>query len=430
MGDVRQPEFDVSPERAIDLVRGAAPLLESQQVPVGEAAGRVLREAAASLVDRPAADDSALDGYACLVDDTIAASEENPVALELIGEVAAGRPFSGHLGRGQAVRIATGGLLPQAATHGMGVVSVVGVVGVEHAVAEGERVRLTRPASRGATRPRGQDLRAGEVYLEPGTRLTSAAAGLAAAMGHPTLSVSRRPRVVIVTTGDEVVPPGTPPRPGQLFDANAVTLSSAAERAGCEVVEVLYAPDDADGLRGVLTERCDAARPPDLILTSGGVSRGEHDVVRDVMLEDGELHFWRVSMRPAGPTMFGRYRGVALLCLPGNPVSALVGFLLFGRAFVDTAAGLGAPLPYYDRILVRLAGEFRPQAKTVMHRAHLNQVDGVLLASPFANQSSGVMRSLVEADALVISPGEGAAAGPHSPVPEGFAEALDLRLHL
>ncbi len=419
------PAFDVTPERAIELVRKAAVPTGTELVPLDEADGRVLRQRVVSLVDRPTGDDSALDGFACLIADASTASEDRPVELELVGEVAAGRPFSGSIGSGQAVRIATGGLLPAAA-------GPIGVVGVEHAAVGGGRVRVTRPASSAATRPRGQDLKEGRAYLEPGARLSSASLGLAAAMGHAKLEVARRPRLVIVTTGDEVVPPGAEPEPGQLYDANAAALASAARRAGCEVVGAAYARDDADALRAMLAELCASRTPPDLILTSGGVSRGEHDIVRDLMLADDRLVFWRVSVRPAGPTLFGRFDGVPLLGLPGNPVSALVGFMLFGRAFVDAALGLSGPLPYFDRFAVRTAGEFRAQPKTVLHRAHLAWEDGALTARPFTNQSSGVLRSLVEADALVVTPAAGREpTGSTFPDrAEGLAEAIDLRRHL
>lgn len=443
--------YDITPERAIELIVGAATLLPSELIPVAEAFDRVLAGDVASLVDRPAADDSALDGFACRVSDSLGASPATPVSLELIGTVSAGAPFDGELAAGQAVRIATGGLLPalgpnreQAATAD----DVLGVVGVEHAGPDQRgRVVLTRPASADAVRPRGQDLRAGTTYLRSGQRLGSAAVGLAAAMGQPRLEVRRKPRVLLLATGDEVVRPGEAVGPGRLHDANGVALSAAAGRAGCDVIDVLYVPDDRGALSEALTSHVRSAAPPDLMITSGGVSRGERDTVRDLMLEEGELAFWRVNVRPAGPTMFGRFLGVPLLGLPGNPVSSLVGFLLFGRAFIDTALGCTGPLPYFDRFEVALVGSFEPQVKTILHRAHLDVVEGELRARAFDNQSSGVLRSLVEADVLVVTPprgptGQGPAAatkkaakkaaknyaetidGPRS------ASAIDLRKHL
>src|SRR5690606_32241301 len=163
-----------------------------------------------------------------------------------------------------------------------------------------------------------------------------------------------------------------------------------------------------------------------VVVTSGGVSRGERDVVRDAMLGDGDLAFWRVAVRPGGPTMFGLYGGVPLLGLAGNPVSSLVGWLLFGRAFTDTWSGFDGLLPYFDRLTVRPAGPFRAERKTVLYRARLEEREGTLLAVPYQNQSSGVLRALVESDALVVVPGVGdGQAGPSS-TPTSLS-AIDLR---
>ena len=383
------------------MMAAAAPV-PSELLGVADAGGRVLRADLASLVDRPAADDSALDGFACRVEDTAGASESAPIELELRGEAPAGAPFSGRLTAGQAVKIATGGLLPLGAD---------GVIGVEHAEARAGRVVVRRPAAADAVRPRGQDLRSGSTYLRSGMSLTSAAVGLAAAMGHGEVPVSRRPGVVIVTTGNEVIAPGRAAAgaagPGQLYDANGAALAAAARKAGCQVLSVEYVPDDRAALREALGAHGRSDSPPDLIITTGGVSRGERDVVRDVLTAENEVTFWRVKVRPAGPTMFGRFGGLAVLGLPGNPVSALVGFLLFGRAFIDASLGAAYPLPFHDRLPVKLAGSFPAQNKTVLHRAHLATNAGVLEARPFDNQSSGVLRSLVEADALVITPPSG-----------------------
>lgn len=415
-----KPEYDITPERAIELVSAAASAMPIERLEVAAAAGRVLRADLHSLVDRPAADDSALDGFACRVVDTLAASDESPVNLDLIGAVAAGTPYAGAVAPGQAVRIATGGLMPTGAD---------GVIGVEHAEAHRGTVMISRPASGGAVRSRGQDLLAGSRYLRSGARLDSAGIGLAAAMGHEMVPVSRRPRLVIITTGNEVVAPGHTPSLGQLYDANGSALAAAASRAGCDIVAIEYVPDDTRALGAALGNHREGELAVDLIVTSGGVSRGEHDVVRDVLLAEDDLAFWRVAVRPAGPTMFGHFQGVPVLGLPGNPVSSLVGFMLFGRAFVDGALCSSAPLPYFDRLPVRLSGDFSAQVKTVLHRAHLevNAVGGIE-ARPFDNQSSGVLRSLVEADALVVTGPRGSAetlAGG-----SGIGSAIELRKHL
>jgi molybdopterin molybdotransferase len=365
---------------------------------VEAAHGRVLLEDVRSRADRPTHDDSALDGFACRAADTASATVTDPVILELVGESVAGAPFAGHVARGQAVSVATGALVPE---------GVDAVIGVEHAsVVDGE-VTVTRPADPKAVRPRAQDLRAGERYLRAGTRLSGAAVGLAAAMGHASVTVARRPRVAILTTGDEVVTSDRALTAGQVYDANGAGLAALVRAAGCEVTVLAHVPDDGGSLARVLDRVASAMPAPDLIVTSGGVSRGERDVVRDAMLSTGQLHFWRVTVRPGGPTMFGRYAGVPLLGLAGNPVSSLVGWLLFGRAFTDTWSGCDSPLPYYDRLPVRPDGPFRAERKTVLYRARLERRDGILVAIQYENQSSGVLRALVESDALVVVPGVG-----------------------
>lgn len=414
-----QPRFDVSPEEAIALVvaraRQAGAQDRRESVPVGAARGRVLLEDVTSLADRPTGNDSALDGFACVAADTAAATTADPVHLILLGESVAGKPFTGSVARGQAVSVATGALVP---------VGADAVIGVEHAGVVDGSVSVSRPADPKAVRPKAQDLKAGETYLRTGTRLSSAAVGLAAAMGHATVAVARRPRVAILTTGDEVVVAGTPLSAGQVYDANGAALAALATAAGCEVSVLEHVRDDGAALARVLERVTTAAPAPDLVVTSGGVSRGERDVVRDAMLQSGELEFWRVTIRPGGPTLFGGYGGVPLLGLAGNPVSSLVGWLLFGRAFTDTLTGFAGPLPYYDRIAVHPAGEFKAERKTVLYRAQLDRRAGVLHATPYANQSSGVLRALVESDALVVVPGtSGAVVATTAPAPETTATA-------
>lgn len=418
-----QPRFDIAPDEAIALVvararRARAAEDRRESVPVAAARGRVLLEDAASLADRPTGNDSALDGFACLAADTATATAADPVHLVLLGASVAGRPFPGTVGRGQAVSVATGALVPDGADA---------VIGVEHAGVVDGRLRVSRPADPQAVRPQAQDLRAGHTYLRAGIRLSSAAVGLSAAMGHAAVTVARRPRVALLTTGDEVVAAGARLSAGQVYDANGAALAALAVAAGCEVTLLEHVRDDGGSLARVL-ERVTTVEPmPDLVVTSGGVSRGERDVVRDAMLHTGDLEFWRVTIRPGGPTMFGSHGGVPLLGLAGNPVSSLVGWLLFGRAFIDTLTGFDGPLPYYDRIAVRLAGEFKAERKTVLYRARLEQLDGALYATPHANQSSGVLRALVESDALVVVPGAATAAEATAATTSAAATAIDLR---
>lgn len=398
-------EHDVSPDRAFALLwdAGAAAPVGAERLPVGEALGRVLREELASLVDRPPGDDSALDGYACHVADGAPASLDRPVSLRLVGRSHAGAPFRGTIGRGEAVYVATGALVPR------GEAGEVGVVGVEHAREEAGAVVLTRPASAGAVRARGRDLRAGEVYLRPGDELGPVQVGLAAGMGHAEVTVARRPRVAVVSTGDELVKPGTVPGPGEVYESNLPTLVAEARLGGCDVVWAGNVRDDPAALARALDEA--QAAGADLALTVGGVSMGEREPVRTVLEEEGEVVFRRVTARPGGPLTFFRRRRLSVLALPGNPVSSLVCFRLFARAYLDACLGRTDPPPYRVRVRARLTHDLRPDAKTVFHRATLSVDERGATVTPYRDQSSAVSRSLHESSCLAVAPPGGARAG-------------------
>lgn len=418
------------------MIVSAARSTGVETVPLSSAPGRVLATDLASLVDRPGADDSALDGYACRRADTLAASPTAPVSLDVIGVSHAGSPFDGTVGANQAVRIATGAVVPA---------GVDAVVGVENAVpsAAGDRVLLDAPASPGAVRRRARDLSTGRTYLTRGLVLDAATVGLAAAMGHAELTVARRPRVALLITGDELVAPGRDLGRGEVYDANGPALAALTASAGAELATVQHVRDD-DGALEAAIERLVAPgasatreRAPgrgaspgtelggiDLIVTSGGVSRGERDVVRDLMSRRGELTFWRVMVRPGGPTMFGSIAGVPVLGLPGNPVSSIVTFLLFARAYLDTAQGRSAPLPYRDRRPAVADGAFTAGAKEVLHRATVVTRSTALHVTPFEDQSSAVLRSLSESTALVVTPPH------HSYAPGDQVDVIELAPHL
>lgn len=388
------PRLDVDLHEAIATVTRQATPVGSERVPLAGAVGRVLAADLVSLQDRPAADDSALDGYAVRFADTQAATTNAPAVLAVVGEARAGRPFRHELAAGQAVRIATGALMPTGADA---------VAAIETVAESGGSVRVFGPASREAVRPRAQDLREGDVYLRAGTRLGAAGVALAAAMGHAQLEVARRPRVLLVTTGDELVPPGSDLLAGQLYESNGPGMAALLKRAGAAVTLAPHVADDLGRVASVVDAQL-AATDVDLVISSGGVSRGEHDVVRDLLLGRGEALFWRVMVRPAGPTLLARYRDVTWLGLPGNPVSSLLGCLLFALPYLQAATADGSPPPLDTAVRARVASRFSAGAKLTLHRAHLTHDGASLVVSAFANQSSGVLRSLSEAGALVINP--------------------------
>lgn len=376
----------VSVEQARALFAGLLPAPPVTALALRDALGCTLGADLPALVSHPSATESALDGVACREADTLSAASA-PVSLRVVGESRAGAPFVGEVRAGECVRIYTGAPLP-AGTDA--------ICPVEQLREEGNVVRLLRPARPGDVRPEGGDFHAGETVMAAGLRLTPARLALAAALGHAQVPV-RRWRVALLSTGDEVVEPGQPLLPGQVYDSNRIGLAALLREAGCEVLDLGHAPDSPAALR----ERLNAAGGADLLLTSGGVSMGRYDFMRDLLLEEGEVAFWKVRMRPGGPALCGRWGGLPVFGLPGNPVSSLVVFQVIVRPVLT-----GEPLPTRQ---VTAATPFASLPdKTAFWR-------GVLAGDEvreYPRQGSGVLRSLSDADALVIVPeGQSVTAG-------------------
>ena len=388
-------------EALATVLEHARPISEHEEVPLTEALERVLAVDLASKVDHPDVDNTAVDGYAARAADTAGASREKPVRLRLVGESPAGRPFGGEVGPGEAVSIFTGAPLPAGADA---------VVAVEDTARDGEYVLLFTPATPKDIREKAQDLRCGEVYLRRGELLTPGRVGLAAAMGYDHLPVVRRPRVGILSTGDEVVEPGAPLPPGGVYNSNAYSLAALVRQAGGEPMLLGKADDSVEALK----QRLASAGRLDLILTSGGVSMGEYDVVRHLLEAEGTIHFWKILQRPGGPPIFAEYAGTPLFGLPGNPVSAMVVFFLYGRPLLFKMLGRSDP-PY--RRLRAIAEDFFKGAgkKTAFRRAVLSYdptAPGCHRARTVGNQSSEVLRSMAVGNALVVVP-------PHTNVEAG-----------
>lgn len=377
-------------EEALELVLAEArgePSVE--ELPLREALGRVLAEDLAALVDHPDQDDTAVDGYACRAADTLGASRESPVRLKVIGESPAGKPFLGRVGPKEAVAVFTGAPIPEGADA---------VIRVEDTAREGDEVLLFAPASPKDIRPKGDDLRRGEVYLRRGDLLTPGRLGLAAAMGHPRVKVFRRPRVGILTTGDEVVEPGEPLPYGGVYNSNAYSLLGLVWEAGGDPVLLGKVEDSPEKV----LEKLEAARPLDLLLTSGGVSMGEYDVVRKVLEERGEVLFWKVKQQPGGPLLLARLDGLPVLGLPGNPVSSMVTFFLYGRPFLFRL--LRRTEPPYRALKAKALTPFRGATGKKVFRRGILSFEGELLVRTTGNQSSGVLRSMAQGNALVVVP--------------------------
>jgi molybdopterin molybdotransferase len=376
-----------------------APLkpLGAEQVALSEAAGRVLAEDVESRRTQPHFAVSAMDGYAVRAADVARV----PARLAVRGSVPAGQAFAGVVRPGEAVRIFTGAPVPEGADC---------IVIQEDTERDGDSVTVKEGASAGRhIRPAGLDFSAGAIGLKAGRRLTARDVGLAAAMNRPWLLVRRRPRVAILPNGDEVVMPGDPVGPNQIVSSNALALGAFVASVGALAVQLPIAPDDSAALQRV----AEGAAGADLLVTTGGASVGEHDLVRDALGASGlALDFWTVAMRPGKPLMVGRFRDTVMIGLPGNPVSTLVCGLLLVKPAIERLLGLAAedePNPK-----ARLKGKLRANDMRQDYlRARLSRAsDGSLEAEPFAVQDSSMLSLLAAADCLVLRLPHAPAAAP------------------
>ncbi len=390
MTEPKRPGLMSLDEAVQRLVDGAAAhrIGQVETVDTFEALGRVLAADVCSLLDVPPADNTAMDGYALRCADVPAAGTWLPVSQRIPAGVV-GQPLQ----PGTAARIFTGAQVPPGADA---------VVMQEQCEAADGGVRVNAVPQPGQwVRRRGEDVRHGATVLAAGTRLTPQALGLAASVGAATLDVCRRPRVALFSTGDELVMPGQPLKPGAIYNSNRFTLRGLLQSAGCSVTDLGIVPDRLEATREALRR---AAEGHDLILTSGGVSVGEEDHLRPAVLAEGGLDLWQIAMKPGKPLAFGHVRstgGRALFVgLPGNPVSSFVTFLLAVTPVLRTLQGLDPAGPPAQA----LRADFdwpRPDRRREFLRAKLNAAGGLDL---FPNQSSGVLTSTVWADGLVDTP--------------------------
>ena len=383
----------ISVDEALDRILSAFAPLPAETVSVGQALGRVLAEDVVARVTQPPADVSAMDGYAVRAEDVASV----PVQLQVVGHIAAGSRQEAPLATGQAARIFTGAPLPEGADA---------IVIQEDTERDGESVTVKESAARGTyVRPAGLDFRAGDVGVAASRAVTVRDLGLIAAMNRPWVSVRRRPRVAVLATGDEVVMPGDPVGPSQIVSSNGLALCALVEACGGEAINLGIAADSADSLRRLAA----GAAGADLLITTGGASVGEHDLIRSVLGEEGlDLDFWKIAMRPGKPLMFGRLKGTRMLGLPGNPVSSLVCGLLFVRPILDRLLGLARPAhPTEPAVLAADLGANDRRQDYLRATLRPND-DGRLHASPFHKQDSSMLATLAHADALILR-------APHAP---------------
>ena len=379
----------ISVEEALSRVTALfAPLgveLGVETVPLREAAGRVLAQDVSARRDQPPFDSSAMDGYALRSDEV-----KSGATLRVIGESAAGKGFKGSPGPGEAVRIFTGAPLPEGADQ---------VLMQENVTRDGDVITITETSDSRHIRKRGNDFARGETFSAP-RRLSPADLALLAAMNLPNLPCTRRPVVALVATGNELVMPGEEPGPDQIIASNSFGLAALLEAEGAEARMLPIARDNAESLRMVL-DLCEGA---DLIVTIGGASVGDHDIVQDVARGMGlKPDFYKVRMRPGKPLMAGRLNGVPMIGLPGNPVSAMVCAHVFLRPALRVMLGLGgAPLP---RESARLGDDLGANGGREHYlRARLEGAPGQAIVHPFKRQDSALLSVLSRADALMVRP--------------------------
>ncbi len=379
----------LSIDQALAFILERARPLPAEVVPLEEAVGRVTAEAASALVDLPPFPSSAMDGFALRAEDT-------PGTLPVVGRIAAGRPVGRELGAGEAMGIATGGVVPAGADA---VIPIEYVVEHDNTIGVGDAVRV------GANvRARGGDVRAGEEVVPAGARIGAAQVGALAAAGAAELSCARRPRAAVLTTGTELRPLGETLRDGEVYEANGVMLAAQLGSAGA-VVERLPAVEDDEAAHRAALER---ALSVDVVVTSGGVSVGPHDLVRKIEAELGvEELFWGVAVKPGKPLSFGVRGPTLVFGLPGNPVSSLVGFELFVRPAVLALQGAQRPMPAFRT--GRLAEAVRRiPTRDQLLRARSEDVDGAVDLRVLVGQESHMIARAASADALVLVPrGEG-----------------------
>ena len=390
-----RPYF-ITVEEARALTFQTPPPLTVEQVPIEASSHRVLARDLASKVNDPPFDNSAMDGFACRYD----SDATYPQTLDIIGvQAASGSNETVEAGAGQAVRIMTGAPMPPGTDA---------ILPIERCVIEGEQVVFTEAPKPHFVRRKGENLAKGAVALAKGMQLTPSRVGLCATMGYATVPVYRRLRIGIVSTGDELKPPGEPLNHGEIYESNSFGLAGLVEWAGHEPVRYAAVADSMEALRTTLN---DAGAACDLILTSGGVSMGEFDYVRRIMEEEGDIHFWRMKIRPGSPPLFGLWGSTPLFGLPGNPVSSHVVFRMLVAPYLRHVLGTDGPKEWTVR--ARLCDPVKSTNDCVtLRRVTLTSTEEGMMAHQPRHQGSGNLESLASASGLtLLQPGQSGEVG-------------------
>ena len=396
----------ISVAEALERILALVPVLEPVDTPILDALGQATTEDVRSPIDIPPLANTSMDGYAVRAADTAGASESSPVTLRVAGELAAGYVYEGRVEPGTAVRIMTGAPIPDGADAVVPFEETDELPGREFGTFAKSReavgvLKAARPGNN--VRQAAEDVSRGQLVIPKATVLHPAQAGVLASLGMATVKVHRRPVVAILSTGDEVVEPGQPLRPGQIHDSNAYSISAMVLEAGGIPKRLGIARDTVGSLTARIRDGLDA----DMLVTSAGVSRGDYDVVKDVLAKEGEIDFWTVRMRPGKPLAFGAFpsggRRVPHIGLPGNPVSSMVSFELFGRPAIHKMLGR---CDWQRRRVQAIASERieNYDGRRVYARVILSERDGVFRASLTGPQGSGILTSMAAANGLAVVP--------------------------
>ncbi|KAB0462254.1 gephyrin-like molybdotransferase Glp [Agrobacterium radiobacter] len=390
------------------LLEAAVPVTESETLPLAECDGRVLSADLTARLTQPPFDASAMDGYALRSADALCIGS----VLTVIGQAAAGHAFAGTVGEGQAVRIFTGAPVPQGADTVL--------IQEDAEVLESGKIRTAFDVTAGRhIRPRGQDFTEGETALEAGRELGFTDLTLAAAMNHAALTVYRKPRIAILATGDELLPPGSTPQPAQIIASNTFGVAALARQAGAEVLDLGIIADDEGLIRAAIGKAVTAK--VDVLVTLGGASVGDHDLVQAALKAEGmQLDFWRIAMRPGKPLMVGAIGAMQVLGLPGNPVASLLCGLLFLEPLVRSIARR-APLQREATARTATPLKANDQRQDYLRARFSTDENGMLVAEAYAKQDSSMMKILAHSDGLIVRP-------PHAPAATAGAECPVIRL--
>lgn len=385
-------------EEALNQILGVIEALPAEEVALSNLAGRILAENLISPINLPPFHNSAMDGYAVQAADLTDCSAENPRTLQLVGEVAAGQTWAGTLQAGQALRIMTGAAVPDGAD------SVVRFEDTDENLTGQKpltnQIVIRRQVSCGTNvRRAGEDLAAGAPALLTGTKLGPVAVGLIASLGYAQVKCYRRPRVAIIATGGELVAPGQPLVPGKIYNSNNFILMALLQQTGANLVSVGQTADEQQAIQAQLQAALEAG--VDLIITTGGVSVGDFDLVKQVLQTAGQMHLWQVKMRPGKPLAFGQLGGVPLLGLPGNPMAALVCFEVFGRAILRKLQGL-APQPQLLEAQLTVPVDNRSKRRYFL-RGRLTAQDSQLFVTVLATQGAAHLSSAALSNCLIVA---------------------------